>query len=71
MAQQHAGPKVALLKLFTLIPLRGSTLALIERKRMWPLQKTNKKKPLGCNEANVKVVFGLGPTEEILCELVQ
>lgn len=70
MAQQHAGPKVALLKLFTLIPLRGSTLALIERKRMWPPQKTPKK-TLGCNEANVKVVFGLGPTEEILCELVQ
>lgn len=35
MTQQHAGNhKQALLKLYTLTPLSGSTLALTERKRM-------------------------------------
>lgn len=71
MAQQHAEKnKVALLKLFTLIPLR-STPALIERKWMRAKNKKNKKQTMGCNAANVKVVFSLGPTEDILCELVQ
>lgn len=30
-----------------------------------------KKKAIGCNEANVRAVFGLDSTEEILFELVQ